>query len=520
MDPKDPMGNVPQIPDPVHGSPLDVEQARRDESGPRKLTRKERRRRWWLLGLLLVLLALLAYSTYYYFQNRRLPLVGIEAPEVTEPPRYLYSITGTGKNELQIPLGVGVGPDGRVYVVDFGKRRVSVFTNAGRYLFAFKEISDGEELQNPVQITIQGEEVWVTDRRLRSIEIFDLEGEHLRTFEPVGEELDWSPLAVGFAADGGFVVTDVGNTEKHRVHYFTAEGSRTATFGRTFQANAPEEEPGSFFFPTGVAIAKDGSVYIADGNNRRVQVFDSAGAFKRFVDTSGVPRGIIIDAVERFYVVDAIAHAIDVYDLEGALITQFGGRGLGIGQFNYPNYIALDPKGKIFVSDRENDQVQVWGWPTLEPPAIVVPKSPWGWLACLAPLLLLPLLLLRKRRVVVTPEFMETLIDMEEIAHASEKRRLRLVAPVADRHLYAGRVVQDVDLEQLLSFEDYSEPDARAMADKYQLNEREAMLFTMAERAKALATQDIELRRLAAVADVRTVDAEEFLQIYLGIHDK
>ncbi len=518
MVPETPLNQI-DVNDPVLGSPLDEGRHRPErDDGPRRLTRRERRKRIWLLAVLLLLLALLTYATVYYVNNRRLPLVEVGEPEFVEPPRYLYSITGEGANELQIPLGVGVGPDDRVYVVDFGRRRISIFTNGGRFLKAFNELSDGEKLGNPVQITVHGQEVWVTDRRRRSIEIFDLEGKHKRTFEPKGEKLNWSPLSVGFAPDGGFVVTDVGETKLHRVVYFSAEGSRTVTFGRTHQANSLEEEPGSFFFPSGVAVAKDGRVFIADGNNRRVQVFDKAGSFVKFVDTSGVPRGMVIDEQGRLYVVDAIAHAVDVYGLDGARITQFGTRGVGPGQFNYPNYVALDSRGRIFVSDRENNQVQVWAWPTLEPPTVTPPKSPWGWLACLSPLLLLPLLLLRKRRLVVTPDFMEALISLEEIRRVSEKRRLQLVAPVEDRSHYEGRVVQDVELDRLLSFEEYSESDAKAMADKYKLDDREAMLLTMAERTYGLGTQDPELRRLASVTEIRSLDVEEFLEAFFGEH--
>jgi DNA-binding beta-propeller fold protein YncE len=489
--------------------------------GPAPLTRRERKRRWWLLGILLLLLALLAYSTYYYFQNRRLPLTDLGRPDVVDPPRFLYAITGSGDDELRIPLGVGVADDGRVYVVDFGRRRIAVFTNQGRFITAFNELADGTTLGNPVQVTIHAEEVWVTDRRLRTIEVFDLEGEHLRTFDSKDVSLkNWSPLSVAFAKDGRFFVTDVGDTDEHRVHYFSSEGSHTITIGRTYQANSLEEEPGGFFYPTGAAVADDGRVYVSDGNNRRVQVFDETGAFKKFVDTSGIPRGIDIDKEQRLYVVDAIAHTVDVYDLEGQRLTQFGSRGIGPGQFNYANYIDLDRRSRIYVSDRENNQVQVWGWPVAEPPIPALPESPWGWLPCLAPLLLFPLLLLRKRRIVVTPDFVEALVSLEQIDAVSKKSRLRLVAPVEDRHHYQGRVEQEVGLEDLIDFAEYSESDARAMAEKYRLAEREAMLLTMAERAHGLGTQDVELQRLATIADIRSMDVEEFLEQYVGQEKK
>jgi len=75
-----------------------------------------------------------------------------------------------------------------------------------------------QTLQNPVHLAIKGNEVWVTDRRLRSIFVFDLEGKFLRKFEPSNQQQppDWTPLALGFAKDGALRATDVGMTDLHR----------------------------------------------------------------------------------------------------------------------------------------------------------------------------------------------------------------------------------------------------------------------------------------------------------------
>jgi len=367
-----------------------------------------------------------------------------------------------------------------------------------------------------VHLWVKDEEVWVTDRRHRKIFVFDLDGKFKREFEPKNEELEWTPLALAFSPEGELRVTDVGNTEQHRLMYFSADGSRTVTVGRTHQALSLDDEPAGFFFPNGLAVAADGSVYVSDGDNRRVQVFDKAGEFKQFLDTSGVPRGIAIDADQRLYVVDAVAHTVDIYDLKGERLTQFGSQGFGPGQFNYPNDVALDARGRIYVSDRDNNQVQVWGWPVAEPPAIAAPTSPAGWLACLSPLLLLPLLLLlRKVRFVVTPDFVEAMIAADEVQTFSKKRRLRLLAPEEDRPLYAGRVVGDIDLGDLIEFDAHSESDARAMGEKYALEERDAILISMASRVRGLATEDRELRRNAIVADVRAVNFDEYRKSYL-----
>ncbi len=492
----------------------------RPQSNPERLTSRERRRRIILLTLLTLLLALLAYFAYYFNANRRLPSLGIAPPgsDYIAPPQYLYSISGNGAGELSRPVGVGIAADGRVYVVDFGHRRVSVFTNAGRYLFSFTKTADGA-LINPVHLVVRGNEVWVSEHYHRCIYVFDLQGKYLRKFTPKHEALKWTPLAFTFDATGGLRVTDVGQTNKHRLIYFSADGSRTVTLGKTAQVNSLQESPGSFLFPNGVAVASNGDVYVSDGDNQRVQVFDSTGTFVRFLDTSGVPRGIAIDAKERVYVADALAHTIGVYDLKGKVLTDFGSRGFGPGQFNYPNDISIDRGGRIYISDRENDQVQVWGWPIAQLPnlASVKPALQWLLALCLLPFLLLPLLLLarRKVRIIVTPDFIDELSTLGEIPSVAKKPSVRLIAPLTDRELYEGKIVDGVDLGELISFEEYSESDARAIGERIKVAAPVSVLLAMSLRAKALGTEDHDLRISAMLAEVRVIDAKDFGEIYL-----
>jgi DNA-binding beta-propeller fold protein YncE len=486
---------------------------------PRKMTGPERRRRIFLLALLLLILAILGYAAFYYIQNRALPTVAIAPPEANgvTPPQFLFSFAGEGANQLKRPVGIAIGPDRRVYVVDFGNKRVSVFTHTGQYLFSFEKLGDGGKLMSPVHLAVKGNEVWVTDRQLRKILIFDLEGKYLRSYETKNEKLNWSPLALTFNADGALRVTDVGNTDEHRVIYFSTDGSRTAMFGKTAQANQPNQDPGGFLFPNGIVVGKTGSVFISDGDNRRIQVFSPAGVFERFVNTSGVPRGLAFDAKQRLYVVDALAHDVQVYAADGKKMTQFGTRGFGPGQFNFPNDVAIDQQGRIYITDRENNQVQVWGWPIAALPPLPSEAKSWSWALCLLPLLLLPLLLLRRKiRIVVTLDFIEGLADAQEIAAVARKRRIRLVAPTVDRPLYEGRVVEGVVLTDLVTFEEYSDSDARSLIDRLKVTEAQAIPLSMAWRARALATEDRELRWLAVLAEVRAVDVAEFRTMYLN----
>jgi len=484
----------------------------------RRLTGKDIRKIALLVGLWAII-ALLVYSAYYYQQNRRLPVpefvdVSREARAQEQPPRFLFNINGEGPNLLARPIGVDVSSDGRVYVADIGKRRIAVFSTAGKPLFNFSAIKDGAStvLRNPVHLAIRDDEVWVTDRRLRGIFVFDLEGNYLRKFVPEGEtDFAWSPLALAFARDGSLRATDVSDSTAHRVLYFSPDGQRTLTFGETAEVARNDQNPGGFYFPNGIAVARNGDVYIADGNNRRVQIFDKDGKFKRFISTAGVPRGVDFDSTNRFYVVDAVAHQVDIYTADGNRIGKFGSNGFGPGQFNYPNDVAIGPDKRIYVTDRDNAQVQVWGWPVAEPPAIPIPGGPLGWLWCLAPLLLLPLLLLlRRRRYIMTPEWAEALIASDN-GDALKDRRVRFVAPQADEARYLTMMLGEQPVSELVTFEGYSDSDAHAIQSRFSITQEQSILLAMARRSRALLSLDETILVPAEELAIRVLDVPGYL---------
>jgi DNA-binding beta-propeller fold protein YncE len=86
---------------------------------------------------------------------------------------------------------------------------------------------------------------------------------------------------------------------------------------RTIQRGGPP-----FNYPTNLAFAPDGTIYISDGyGNARVHHFDAAGR----------------------------------------LLTSWGEPGTGPGQFNIPHGIAVDRRGRVYIADRENSRIQVFG---------------------------------------------------------------------------------------------------------------------------------------------------------------
>ena len=474
-----------------------------------------------LLVALVVLLMLLLWSALYYAANRRLPFPAVGsvtgAEEIVEP-EFLYAISGPeGDDALSKPVGVAVSRDDRVFVVDADRRVVRAYESDGEYLFSFSAITSdkGAALALPQRVAIGPDgNVWVTDRRLPGVFVFSPEdGSFVREFVPKSDIIEsWGPCALAFDADGNLYVADIGQSQQHRIVAFDAEGNEIARWGTTVQTATMTESPGGFFYPNGIAFSEEGDVFISDMSNHRIQVFTPEGAFKYFIYTSGSPLGLVVDREQRLCVVDPFAHGVDVYDLEGERLIGFGGPGVALGRFRYPSDIALDETGRMFISDRENNQIQVWGWPTGIVPPIVLPEEPQQWAFCLSPLLLLLLPLLRRRTAfLATEDFVEAMIEAGQVRQMND-RHFKWVVTEAVYERFLRRKVGDIHFEELLDGQPYSRTDVAEFMEHSGADEQTAILLTMAERIGRLATEDATLAAAARAMDITVVDRERFLR--------
>ncbi len=180
-----------------------------------------------------------------------------------------------------------------------------------------------------------------------------------------------APRSMAFAPDGSFYVADSRN---HRILRFDQTGHLLAQWGTSSgnQTNSPNPNAPAATFnePWGVAVGPDGSVYVADTWNYRVQKFTADGQFLKMwssfgpagsqQDTFYGPRGIVVDAQGHVYVVDTGNKRVVVFDSNGSYIAQFGAAGLDPGKFDEPVGIALDANGVIYITDTWNQRVQTF----------------------------------------------------------------------------------------------------------------------------------------------------------------
>jgi sugar lactone lactonase YvrE len=129
------------------------------------------------------------------------------------------------------------------------------------------------------------------------------------------------PHSVMFDRDGNIWATDAHSTQGHVVYKFDPNGKLLMTLGKKGVAgdNTSQE---TFNRPNAVAIAPNGDIYVSDGyTNARVVHFTKEGKFVRIIG---------------------------------------GTKGAEPGQLQLPHGVALDSKGRIFVSDSDNKRISIF----------------------------------------------------------------------------------------------------------------------------------------------------------------
>ncbi|MEO8107964.1 MAG: hypothetical protein ABI720_11670 [Actinomycetes bacterium] len=323
-------------------------------------TRMSKKRKG-LVAALVAALVILALLVVWYLMNRK-PLTELPGLGGAALPHYERSIYGAIK-----PLGVAVTDSGdRVYVTESGgAREVKVYDGAGKAAGTLKPPTSTGAAHLPMYVAINptSQDVYVSDRLTASIYIYDAKGTYLRTFAPKGSlSGKFAPLALAFAPDGSLYVTDVGGatTKTHRVVVFGPDGTLARTMG------APDLN-----FPNGIAVDSNDDILVADSNNGRLVIFGQYGKPLASINPGigegdlGMPRGVAVDDSGMLLVVDTSDHAVRTYSLDKSTPTylaSFGVEGQLDGTFEYPNGVTTDKRAHVYVTDRENNRVQVWGY--------------------------------------------------------------------------------------------------------------------------------------------------------------
>ena len=164
------------------------------------------------------------------------------------------------------------------------------------------------------------------------------------------------PTDIAVADNGSFYVSDgYGNS---RVVKFSSSGKYIKSWG------AYGKKPGEFIIPHGIAIDRKQTLYVADRQNNRIQLFDTSGNFikelKNDAQVAQLP-SLTLDKADHLFAIDydprknpdstVIGSTIFTFDTAQQAKNHFGVTGTANRTTSWLHDIAIDSKGNIYAGD-------------------------------------------------------------------------------------------------------------------------------------------------------------------------
>ena len=340
--------------------------------------------------------------------------------QATEVDYTIYTVAGTGKSgfsgdggpavqaQLYRPRGVVVDGAGNLYIADYRNARIrrvdtsgTITTIAGTGRIGYSGDNGPAvraQLRGPTGVAVdRAGNLYIADSANRRIRQVDPSG-IITTFAGTGEEGSSGEGGPAIKATLGFTegvaVDRAGNlffsTSHSKIHRVDPSGTiitYAGGVGGNFEYAGGDGGPAVEAFlaqPEAVDVDADGNLYIADTGNARIRRVDPSGIITTFAgigENGGKlgdggpaveawlrdPAGVAVDAAGNVYIADTSNYRIRRVDPSG-IITTIAGSDYGFSgdggpavqaQLRYPDDVAVDAAGNIYIADTENHRVRV-----------------------------------------------------------------------------------------------------------------------------------------------------------------
>lgn len=227
-------------------------------------------------------------------------------------------------------------------------------------------IKDGKVVQTlktpdwtPVSVKAAQEALWVVDRSIGGAIKYDGNGKEILRIGSYGSKPGFmsSPGDITVKSDGTVYVADTGND---RIQSFTGDGVFLNVVGA--EAGIPELRS-----PTALDVDEKGNLYIISSSASYILRVSPDGKVLGHIGELNESRGKLLEPVDlsmmgnELLVLDAGTGSIKVYTPEGEFLRAFGAKGDGPGGFRKPSSLSVISGNKILVADYGNKRLQLLG---------------------------------------------------------------------------------------------------------------------------------------------------------------
>ena len=254
--------------------------------------------------------------------------------------------------KMGAPSSVAMNKAGHMLVFNRGEHPLMEFDAQGKFVRAFGE--GAYTRPHGMRIDSEGN-IWTTDVNGHTVTKLSANGDVLMTLGTKGQAGKWDetthlmqePADIAFGPGGDVFVVEGHGRGEGRVLRFDKKGTLLTSWGGTGKA------PGQFDQPHSLLVRGD-QIYVADRENRRVQVFDLNGKYLKEWKFAGLPCGLYLSADGQLYLASGFAGQILRLDANGKAIAMMGQPGKGLGEFGEAHYMTIAPDGAIYVADTIN----------------------------------------------------------------------------------------------------------------------------------------------------------------------
>ena len=291
-------------------------------------------------------------------------------------------IYGTGSSSLIFNGGIRIVDNDTLYIADTDNNRVVVIrpnsTTAVRIIGSVGNAS--HQFNQPRDIFVTNTSIHILDASNYRVQKWSRNGSNGTTVAGITRVVGSPASNNTFAYSYGIYVDIfeflyVSDGENHRVLRFPP-GSTSGTSGVVVAGTGTSASgPSDLSYPFGIFVDQARSIYIADTDNHRIQLWIHgvcAGVTVAGTGTAGAtasqlynPVAVIVDSNQVMYIVDQgnnRIHRWAVGDCAGRCLagcTQMSGT--AVDQLDFPTGVDFDSQGALYVSDGGNNRVQKFG---------------------------------------------------------------------------------------------------------------------------------------------------------------